>query len=444
MNGNNMKPSSEWTDARQAIEWIHSLAPFGIKLGLERMEWMLERLGHPERRLKCVHIGGTNGKGSTLSFMAHVLQQAGYTVGTFTSPYLIRFQNRIQINGEDIADEDLLKAAAKIKPLVDELSRTEWGSPTEFEVVTAMALSYFADVAYPDLVLMEVGLGGAADSTNVIVPLVSVITNVGYDHTHILGAHLADIAAEKAGIIKAGVPVVTGVKDPVALDVIKRKANEKRASLYVIDDFFRLHLDQPQTFSFHSVFTHWKELKISLQGDHQAENAGVALMALEILKQYYHVWWEEDDLRRGLAETVWPGRLETVSQHPLTILDGAHNPQGMQALARAIRQYYDAKPVTLVFCTMQDKNTLEMLQPLQGCIDRLILTEIPFPRVKPARDIFDEIKDVVSSGWGIDIRVETNGQAGYRSLAQDVAQENGVLIFAGSLYFIAEVRRHLL
>ncbi len=223
---------------KEVIEWIHSLLPFGVKPGLKRMEWMLSRLDNPEQEVKAVHVAGTNGKGSTISFMRHVLEASGYQVGTFTSPYIERFEERISLNGSPIEEEALVYCAKKVRPLVDELAETELGTPTEFEVITVIGFEYFARIAKPDIVLLEVGLGGRFDSTNVIQPILSVITSIGHDHMHILGETIEEIAAEKAGIIKDSIPVISGVREAKACTVIEEIAKKKNAVMYQLDRDF--------------------------------------------------------------------------------------------------------------------------------------------------------------------------------------------------------------
>jgi dihydrofolate synthase/folylpolyglutamate synthase len=439
-----MQNEKEWTSVDQAIAWIHSLLMLGEKPGLKRMEWMLERLNHPERRVKFIHVGGTNGKGSTVSFLRHVLQEAGHEVGSFTSPYIERFQNRIQLNGQDIADQDLLALTQRIKPLAEELAKTDLGSPTEFEVVTMIAILYYATVSYPDYVIWEVGLGGRLDSTNVVMPILSIITNVGFDHIHILGDQIEEIAYEKAGIIKPGVPVVTGSKVSAVLNVLKEKAKEKKASFYAVDESFQYEVgtyDQDtQTFSFQSMFARYEDVVISLQGKHQLENASVAIMALEVLKQYYAVIWDEEDLRQGLRKTFWIGRMEKISQEPLTIIDGAHNPEGMAALRSSIDQYYHDRSVTVIFSAMKDKDISTMLRCLDGAVDRIILTQFDFPRAAKVEQLIGQMDQ--SNEWRMEICGEEDWQLAYQSFVQSATNDD-VLIITGSLYFISEVRSKL-
>lgn len=446
-----MSSEQEWQHVDEAINWIHSLQTLGIKPGLKRMEWMLERLDHPHRRLKYVHVGGTNGKGSTISFLRHVLEEAGYDVGTFTSPYLERFQNRIQVNGVDIPDDDLLKLTKQIKPLADELARSELGAPTEFEVVTMIAILYFAKVAYPDLVLWEVGLGGRLDSTNVVAPILSIITNVGHDHQHILGGTLAEIAREKAGIIKPGVHTVTAVQDEEALEVIKAVAKEKPANLYTLGKEYHFQMEKStpseQVFTFSSIFKTYEQIKIHMPGRHQLENASVAIMALELLKQFYAIIWEEEELYAGMAKARWKGRLETIKEEPFTIIDAAHNPEGMASLGDYLAEHYRDWRITVFFSALQDKAIEQMLVSLQGKVDKLIFTQFDFPRVAKAEAILEHWKALsrsetiatVAADWYEAYQEELKF---YEQLTKEEKKKQ-LILFTGSLYFISEVRKRL-
>lgn len=304
-----------FTRYEEAVDWITGLVPFGIRPGLARVEAMLAKLGHPERRLKFIHVAGTNGKGSTCAYLASVLQQCGYDTGSFTSPYISRFTDRIRMNGQDMPDDILVEIANRLKPLVEEVAASELGSPTMFEVTTVLAIVYFAKYAYPDVVVMETGLGGLLDSTNVIVPIVSVITNVGTDHTDILGESIEQIAGQKAGIIKPGVPVVIGEADDETGPVFAQRAATMGAPITVVDP--------------HAPLTH----PIGLMGPHQEQNARTALATIEQLRT--RGWTiPEAAVRDGLAHVVTNtglrGRWETIGQQPLTIADVGHNPDGLR------------------------------------------------------------------------------------------------------------------
>ncbi|HEX6922410.1 MAG TPA: folylpolyglutamate synthase/dihydrofolate synthase family protein [Bacillales bacterium] len=421
----------------ETIEWIHSLLPHGIKPGTRRVTWMLEKLGHPERRLRSVHIAGTNGKGSTVSFLRHMMQEGGYSVGTFTSPYIVRFNERISVNGEGITDKDLIEAANRVKPLVDELAASELGQPTEFETITVMAMLYFAEVAVPDYVLFEVGLGGRLDSTNVIFPLVTVITNIGYDHMEILGDTIEEIAAEKAGIIKSGTPVITAVDKPEALHVIRDKSAERKAKLYVLgENFFASHDSSVLTgehFSYRSLFAEMKDLSLGMKGRHQVENAAAALMAVDYLKQYFALILEEDEIRAGLRKARWPGRFEEVSSQPHVILDGAHNPEGVRSLVKTLRQYYPEKEIRVVFAALENKNIEEMIHPLEELTKHIILTSFSFDRSASAEELAKR------SGLPEEI-LEPDWRQALESATKD-GNENTVIVVTGSLYFVSEVRK---
>jgi dihydrofolate synthase / folylpolyglutamate synthase len=421
----------------QAIEWIHARLRLGIKPGLSRMEWMLERLNHPERRIKTIHIGGTNGKGSTVTFLRSVLQAAGYRIGTFTSPYFEQFNERISINGQPINDQELIELTNVIKPLADELDQTELGGPTEFEVITAMSLYYFAKMSPVDVAIYEVGLGGRFDSTNVIHPLLSIITSIGLDHTAILGDTYEKIAFEKAGIIKNGVGVITGVKQPEALDVIRKKANEGKSPLYHLGDEFstssRESLERGEQFSFSSMFGQIHKLETSMIGSHQVDNAACAVMASQVLTNYYSFMIEEEHIREGLTQAYWPGRLEILSEHPLVLIDGAHNEEGINALAREINSRYADKKISILFAALKDKKLDKMIATLEGVADQLTFTTFDFPRAASAQ----ELMEVGSNNEKNSIAVHYQD---FLSKKINELDKDEILIVTGSLYFLSEAK----
>lgn len=420
----------------EALSWIHSRLRLGMKPGLMRMEWMLEKLGNPERVIKTVHIGGTNGKGSTVTYLRSILQEGGFMVGTFTSPYIEHFNERISINGVPVSDEDLVKCANKIKPLADQLDNTELGGPTEFEIITAIALYYFAKIKPVDLVIFEVGLGGRFDSTNVIYPLVSVITNIGLDHVKILGETHEEIAFEKAGIIKNGVPAVTAVEQPAAFEVIKTKAAEKKSSLYRLGDHFsvdeRVSLVKGERFSVSTLFGHYKNLEISMIGKHQVDNAAVALMAAELLKRYYSFPLEESHIRTGFLKAYWPGRFEIISEKPLVILDGAHNEEGIDAFVSELGNRYSDKRITILFAALNDKKLDRMISKLDQAADTIVFTSFDFPRASSADELYQKSS---SSGK----QAIENWQT-YLTTKVQALENDEILAITGSLYFLSEVK----
>ena len=426
----------------EAIEWIHNLKTLGIKPGLARMEYIMERLDHPERHVKFVHVAGTNGKGSTVSFISEVLKRSGYTVGTFTSPYLIHFTNRIQVNGEDISGEDLVQTLNQIIPIAKELEESELGAPTEFEVVTAIAILYFAKVAYPDVVIWETGLGGRLDSTNIVHPILSVITSIGYDHMDLLGDTIEAITFEKAGIIKPGVPVISGVEQEEAIHVIKQVAAEKRATVYQMNERFSVQTNkmtaQGSEFNFEGIYSNLSKVEIKMQGPHQVKNAGVALMAIEILRQFYAFIVEEEGIRNGMRYTFWPGRFEKVLDKPLTIIDGAHNPQGAASLVDTIK-LYDYNRLIVVTGILKDKAVSDFLQIIAEVADQLIITEPDNPRAARVEEIGQLIE-----GMNLNIGYQTvSSWQEAIDTAMGMAESNDLLMITGSLYLISDARRYI-
>jgi dihydrofolate synthase/folylpolyglutamate synthase len=421
----------------EAVEWIHARLRLGIKPGLTRMEWMLDRLGHPERRIKTIHIGGTNGKGSTVTFLRSILETAGYRTGTFTSPYFEQFNERISINGQPISDEELVQAANIIKPLADELEETELGGPTEFEVITAMSLYFFAKINPVDVVIYEVGLGGRFDSTNVIQPLVSVITSIGLDHTNILGDTYEKIAFEKAGIIKNGVSVITGVKQPEALEVIRSRAAELKSPIYQLGEHFfageKESLHNGEQFTFTSMFSKLAKLETSMIGSHQVDNASLAAMAAEILGNYYSFIIEESHIREGLKKAYWPGRLEILSNFPIVVIDGAHNEEGITALATEISSRFTDKKISILFAALTDKKLDRMINILENVSDSLTFTTFDFPRAAKAEELLE-------AGRPSENKIIAQDYKKYLESKIVDLQENEVLIVTGSLYFLSEVK----
>ena len=421
----------------QAIDWIHARLRLGIKPGLSRMEWMLERLDHPERRIKTIHVGGTNGKGSTVTFLRSILQSAGYRVGTFTSPYFEQFNERISINGQPINDQELIELTNVIKPLADELDQTELGGPTEFEVITAMSFYYFAKMSPVDVAIYEVGLGGRFDSTNVIHPLLSIITSIGLDHTAILGDTYEQIAFEKAGIIKNGVSVITGVKQPEALEVIKKKALEGKSPMYHLGDEFstssRKSLEWGEQFAFSSMFGQFQKLETSLIGSHQVDNAACAVMAVKILTNYYSFMIGEEHIREGLTQAYWPGRLEVLSENPLILIDGAHNEEGINALASEIKSRYADKKISILFAALKDKKLDKMIATLEEAADQLTFTTFDFPRAASAEELMDIGRNKGNKSIAVDY-------PGFLNMKINELKKDEILIVTGSLYFLSEAK----
>lgn len=416
-----------------AINWINSRLKFGIKPGLERMEWMMEKLGSPEKKLKVIHIGGTNGKGSTVTYLRSILNEAGYRVGTFTSPYIETFNERISVDGFPITDEEIVQLVAHIQPYVEEIETTNLGSLTEFEVITVMAIYYFAYINPMDITIFEVGLGGRLDSTNILQPILSIITNIGMDHVNILGHTVAEIAFEKAGIIKNETPVITGAKQREALKVITNKSKEMNAKLSISKDDYRIEnvrtRERGEQFTFSYAEVQFQDVVINMLGKHQIENAVLAIGAAIFLQI------DEPMIREGLRKASWPGRMEIVSEQPFVILDGAHNPEGITSLINTIQEHFPYKKKKMIFAALHDKDLTNMIQPLAKLDAEVYFTEFDFPRAASAEELFS-----------LRLLPHAKINKNWKKLLGELShalEENEMLIVSGSLYFISNVKSYL-
>ncbi len=438
---------------REALNWIHGLSRFGIKPGLERMEAMLDMLDNPHRQVNYVHIAGTNGKGSTAAVLASILAAAGYRIGLYTSPYLLSFTNRMAINGCDIDSEELADLVDIICPIVERVTADKrYGQPTEFEVVTVLALVYFVRKKV-DLVVLEVGLGGRLDATNVVTPLLSIITNVDLEHTEVLGDTVEAVAYEKAGIIKQGVPVLTASEDQKVLDVIKEKAAKLNAPLYCLfascaKETSNISIPvytlqaitaRGQFFDYKGFVNAYKGLFIPLRGRYQVCNAVTALAALELLDEKGFAV-SEKELRQGLAETCWPGRLEMLQDSPKLVMDGAHNPAAIRQMARAIPDYFSFRRLILVFGIMADKDAPAMLSDILPLADQVIFTRASIPRsADPAALLRIAIDRLNYDRERVEV-VEDVGSALERALSE--AGPEDMVLVTGSFYTVSDARAY--
>lgn len=415
----------------EALAFVHGRPRLRKASTLKRMQQFLTELGNPQTKIQAVHVAGTNGKGSTIAFLTSLLGQEGRQVGTFTSPFITRFNERIAVNGQPISDEAVVHLVTQVRPVVEKMDQTELGGPLEFEIVTAMMFLYFAQ--HPvDVVLVEVGIGGLYDSTNVFTPLVSVITNVGWDHMALLGNTLPEIAQQKAGIIKPHVPVVTGVQAPEALTVIKRVANEQHAPLMILDDDFKLTGDPAD---FESNDCHVSNIKSGLLGVYQLKNLAVAIQAAVVLSRQRGWKLSADQIRRASLQARWPGRMEIMQQEPLVVLDGAHNLPGVQALKQSLQTYWQDRPIHILAAILDDKLFQPMIDELLTIPNaQLTLTNFQNPLhrqvVQPGELVANEARQ---------INYEANWRTALRQLIKQ-ANPRDVVIITGSLYFVSEVR----
>lgn len=429
--------------ARGAIDKIQKFEKFGMILGLERMSELLELLGNPHEKLKVIHVAGTNGKGSVCRYIYSVLQAGGYKTGLYTSPFLEYFNERIEFDGKYISDEDLAVYTDKVLACVKQMTDKGHQSPTEFEVITAVAFLYFME-KQADYVVLEVGLGGRGDSTNVCKkPLVSVITSISYDHTDRLGNTLSEIASEKAGIIKEGCPVVTSAEEPEALEVIERTASA-HSSMYfetghipytIIED--NLHGCR---FTANIQGVSYENMEITMAGEHQVKNAIAAIAALNIMEENGDIRLSRKNLYDGLKAARHNGRFELVSgdDSPFAIIiDGAHNPGGAEALADAMKKYCSGSRTLMVVGMLADKDISGILESFRRIADDFIATEPVNMRRLGANELREKIEALGGNCKAV---------CDYKE-AVDTALQNAddydVVLFAGSLYLIGAVRTYL-
>ncbi len=425
---------------QQAVDYIHSLGRFGSKPGLSRIGELLKQLGSPEKQLKFVHVAGTNGKGSTAAFIAGMLGEAGYRTGLYISPYLESFNERIQINRCPISEDKLAELVTSIKPLCHQLSETAVGHPTQFEIITALAMQYYA-LEQVDIVVLEVGLGGRFDATNIIPPPeVGVITSIGLDHQAVLGDTIPEIAAEKAGIIKPHMTLVTGVRELEAREVIAAKVEQEAGQLYALDRDFKARDRQyrwnGQSFKYLSLADEEQQIQIALNGRHQVDNACVAIAAVEVLnKKGFEVSWEA--VKNGISKVNWPGRMEVIRQEPLVILDGAHNSHGTKALKNSLQELARYQKIISVIGILKDKDFAEMIEDIASLSKIVIITAPDYYRAIDTGILVAEALNYCQSVLSV------TGVANAVSKAILLAEKNDLVLITGSLYTIGEARTFL-
>lgn len=413
----------------EAVDYIHSMVWDRSATGYEHAKELLVRMGNPEKKLKFVHIGGTNGKGSTASLVASCLQQAGYKTGLYTSPYIHRFHERIQINGEEISDEDLASVTESVREIIEQESL----SPSEFAVVCCIAFSHFAQQNC-DIVVLEVGMGGEKDSTNVIgCPEVAILTNIGLDHTEYLGNTLEAIAETKAGILKEGGKAVLYPNAP-SVEAVLKDVCEKRNVTYVFPEFDKIVLEKHDLTGQIFSYDRYQKLFLPLLGEHQLCNAAVALSAIDLLNQ--NGWnIEENAVRDGFAQVAWPGRFEVITMSPTFIIDGGHNPQCMEALAENIKNYLPNRKIIALTGVLADKDYQEMYAPILPYLSEVVCITPPCPRALSA----GELAAFLKKQGKMAIACESIADA--TALARELAGKDGTVICFGSLYSIAEIKR---
>ena len=409
----------------ETLNFIHSFKGNGRRPQLERMRWLLKQAGDPQSHYPTVHIVGTNGKGSTTSYLQNILTKSGYQVGTFTSPYITRFNERISINGTEIPDKDLISLVAKAQVILNDLEEhTNFGRPTEFELVTLLMFLYF-DLKQVDMAIIEAGIGGRLDSTNVLSPELVICTSIGFDHTETLGNSLLDIANHKAGVMRENTPILLGRVSAEVEHFFDQKSHDLQAPLAIIDREIQLLSKDDQTIQI--SYDHWESpnLKLPMLGQHQENNAGLAVTAAHLLAQTFSKITDKS-IQEGIEETHWPGRSEWIGNN--IYLDGAHNPQGIASLKQVLKDNFANRRVHILFAGLRRKPLADLLEELKDY--DITVTSFDFFEALPLDDYPQDFKRA----------------ADYRDwLAQaESANSDDLFVVTGSLYFISEVRNYLI
>ena len=432
-------------DYQAALDYVLSFADYerasrsAIVFDLSRIEELLKRRGNPHQAARAVHIAGTKGKGSASAMVAAVLTASGYKTGLYTSPHLHTLRERIQVDSQPIAEEEFARVVEELKPEIEAINNSGLlGELTTFEILTALAFAYFKEKKV-DFQVLEVGLGGRLDATNVVKPDVGIITSISFDHTEVLGNTLAQIAAEKAGIIKPQSPVVCAPQAPEALEVIEKICQERKARLIRVG---REVTWQRNTFSFLGQSFQLKgirgdyNLTIPLLGEHQLENAAVAVAALEVLANL-GMEVSPESIAKGLSQVYWPGRLQILQYEPLFVVDGAHNADSARRLREALKQYFDFDGVILIIGTSEDKDVAGMVAELSPLPGAVIVTRSRHPRAAEISKLVAEF-----SKWGITPLVKEKVTSAVE-LALARAKPRELICATGSLFIVAEVIEHM-
>jgi len=415
---------------REAITYLYSLQKFGIKFGLSKTSNLLEALGNPHVGRKYIHIAGTNGKGSVAAFIASILKEAGLKVGLYSSPHLIRFTERFKINNEEITAD---QAGALIDELRGAFAQDE--PPTFFEATTAMALAYFAR-ENTEIAIMEVGMGGRLDATNVIRPLVSVITNISMEHQFYLGNRLLDIAAEKGGIIKEGIDLVTGATQPQVIDLFRSICEEKGTPFRRLGKDMRYRRAKGPTLDYFGIRRHLCGMELGLRGQFQIRNGALALATLELLEEK-GIKVSSEHIREGLKKTSWPGRMQIISQDPTILLDGSHNPAAVRALAASIKKDFKYRRLILVIGVMEDKEIGKLLSGILPISDYAIYTRPVYSRAASPQTLAFEAAPLQKDGEVAPRLTEALDRA------REMAHPDDLIVVCGSLFTVGEAMSYL-
>ena len=419
----------------EVINWITGQLRFGIRPGLTRMMKALEKLGNPHLSLKTLHIGGTNGKGSTVTFLSSILQEAGYQVGTYTSPYIETFNERISLNNIPISEEDLVGIANIAYPIIEEINQTDLAPFTEFEIITLLSFIYFRDL-HVDIVIYEVGMGGRLDATNVILPLACGITNVGHDHQEILGDTLEKLAYEKLGIVKSKIPLFTTEERPELLTIFKKQTDSLQSC---ITDALAKYPPQSMVLNEQGATFDWPKLKqmvISMKGKHQIKNATLAYSIIEYLREHQFFAIDNASIYEGIRKAFWKGRFEVVQENPLILLDGAHNIEGVASLCETLKTIYPHKRYQFVVSILKNKDDLEMFKLIKETANQVYFTSFEHPHSQTAVAQYKAFNETNAT-------YNENGERLLNEIIPELTNED-CLIITGSLYFISQMRKYFM
>ncbi|MGJ5711755.1 bifunctional folylpolyglutamate synthase/dihydrofolate synthase [Staphylococcus auricularis] len=413
-----------------SLYWIHERTKFGVKPGVKRMEWMLERLDNPQHNIRGIHVGGTNGKGSTVAYLRAALVDNGYEVGTFTSPFIETFNERISLNGVPSSDDEVVELVQIVKTVSEDMDeQTDLGVATEFEIITAMMFVYFGKLHPVDFVIIEAGLGIKNDSTNVFNPIMAILTSIGLDHTDILGDTYIDIARDKGDIVKPHIPVIYAVKNDDALKVIRSYAEERHATPIEYDRDINI-VSEDDEFTYRYKDYELETIVLEMVGEHQKENAALAITALIELNERNYIELDFNKMIDGIESVHWTGRIEQVKEQPLMILDGAHNTESVSALTDTIKKYYHRDKMDILFSAIKGKSVRKMAENLTEIADRFYITDFEFPKSLTKEDIYHDVpsdnKEMIDD---------------YVSFIENYDGDG--LLITGSLYFISEVKAKL-
>jgi dihydrofolate synthase / folylpolyglutamate synthase len=410
---------------KKTLEYLFGLEKFGMVFGLDNIRWLLDIVENPHHFIKTVHIAGTNGKGSTATMLTHILKEGGFRVGKYTSPHLVSFTERITVNEKEITEEEVADITEYIRARAIKTDKNR--SFTFFDFTTAIAFEYFRREKV-DIAVIETGLGGRLDSTNVLLPLLSIITNIAYDHTDQLGSSISKIAFEKAGIIKRDVPVITACEG-ISRQIIVDRAKELNCRTYILNRDFTYEKTSDQKLAYKGISRDLRDVFVNLYGDHQLANCALALCAAEVLSSF-GFFVKDDAILHALSRVTWQGRLEKVKESPLVLLDAAHNPHGIRALSEFLHTHFQDKKKILVFGVMKDKEYEKMLKEIVPVMDTVIFTK---PNTERALSPY-------SMRTYLENAIITDTMRKALEKARTAATEEDLILVTGSFYTIGEAK----